>query len=286
MSIEPGVYLNLAPEVYHADTAVSASGIKKLLQSPFKYWWGSGLNPKRPAEEHTTAKTLGSAYHALILEPEEFAKRFTVKPGVKSSGVRDTIGQGDFEMIQAMSDVVYQSEKRAELLSGGFAEVSVFWRDPATGVMCKVRYDWLAPLWSVDLKSLADNSTRALRYEIPRMGFDITAALYSEGAMQMKAMVEAGYELPEPMQGPWRERFLAMESHIFIFMIQEKEEPYIVRTMSATQPIIDVGMDKVRAGLTIYQNNAKQYGDAPWETGYGELEDLCIEDLSESINYF
>jgi hypothetical protein len=59
MTRPDGIYLNLPEDDYHADPALSASGIKKLLQSPADYWFTSVHNPDR--EDKDTAATVKAA---------------------------------------------------------------------------------------------------------------------------------------------------------------------------------------------------------------------------------
>lgn len=282
-SLEPGVYLGLSNEAYHADRAVSSSSIKKLIVSPLKYWWSSPLNPARAPEKKTTALTVGQAYHTLVLEPEK-GLGLEVKKGVNSSTEEGKIGEGDYTMIQAMAKEVRATETRRKLLEGGVAEVSVFWRDKETGIMCKCRYDYFAPGWIVDLKSCSDVSDRALRYVIGDYGYDVSGAMYSIGASMLKDMLRNGYELPDGFPKGFKEEFLAEERQLFAFMVQEKEPPYMTRTKLLTGDVAGVGRDKFRKGLDVYYQHQELTGQ--WPTGYPELEDILLDDLAASIQYF
>lgn len=64
--INTGIYPTLSNEQYHADSAISRSGVMKYLESPFKYW-AEYLNPDRPAKYSTPAMEFGSAFHTFIL---------------------------------------------------------------------------------------------------------------------------------------------------------------------------------------------------------------------------
>ena len=74
----PGIYLGLSNEEYHADGAISSTGIKDLLKSPYRYWYFSDMNPDPNKEEriNTSSTKLGTAFHTLILEPENFDYSF------------------------------------------------------------------------------------------------------------------------------------------------------------------------------------------------------------------
>ena len=77
---EPGVYLDMPEEEYHADPSFSASGVKLITVSPLDFWVNSPLNPDRK-ENGSEAKDLGKAYHKMILEgPEAFEDAYAVAP--------------------------------------------------------------------------------------------------------------------------------------------------------------------------------------------------------------
>jgi hypothetical protein len=52
MTRPDGIYLNLPEDDYHADPALSASGIKKLLQSPADYWVHQRSQPRPRGQGH------------------------------------------------------------------------------------------------------------------------------------------------------------------------------------------------------------------------------------------
>jgi len=293
---EPGLYLGLPDDEYHADLAISSSGVKLILESPFKFWWQSSRNPNRPVEEKTAAQKIGTAYHMLMLEPERFTKTYTIKPGVKSTSVEGMIGEGDYKEIFAMRCALMSNIRRAGLLQGGVAEASLFWRDEATGIMCRCRFDYLAPRWMVDLKALASIGKHDLRYNIPRFGYDVSGAMYSEGLRNLRKMIAEGYKLPDGLPThtdakgkvtTFEEQFMAQpKGGVFAFMMQEKEEPFMTRTMLMTQGVTEVGLDKMRAALTHCTLYKDFKPDEPWPTGFEDIEEIDIEDLSPSINYF
>ena len=70
MSRDPGLYFDLNDEEYHADTALSASGVVNLLVSPLTFWVNSAFNPERE-DVSSEAKERGRAFHTRLLEGEE-----------------------------------------------------------------------------------------------------------------------------------------------------------------------------------------------------------------------
>lgn len=75
-----GVYFNLNEDRYHAERRLSSTGIKELLIGVATYWAKSWMNESRErADPDTLAKTLGSAYHVAIFEPEKLSNQFAKK---------------------------------------------------------------------------------------------------------------------------------------------------------------------------------------------------------------
>lgn len=278
---KPGVYVGLPAEEYHADPAVGSSGIKQLIERPYRYWYWSPLNPDRPEQPGTKPKKFGTAYHTYILEPEKFD--YKIKFGINESMIPGTLGEGEFKKLQAMRARLFAKPRRAALLGEGIAEVSFFWQDKITGIMCKVRWDLFAPAWIVDLKTIASVTSRSLRYGIPDFGYDVSGAMYSIGAQELKAMIRDGYKMPREFSKQFVAEFMSQEKQIFAFMMQEKDAPFLVRCPILMPDVAACGRDKFRAGLDAYLRAAK----AGWESDdYADIEDLDMEMLSDSINYY
>lgn len=277
---EPGLYVGMPAEEYHADPAVGSSGIKQLIERPYRYWYWSPLNPDRPEQAIKKPLKFGTAYHTLMLEPEKFD--YQIKFGVKESLIPGTLGEGEWDKLQRMKNILYSKPRRAALLSEGVAEVSYFWRDAATGIMCKVRFDLFAPSWIVDLKTAASVTDQALRYTIPDYGYDVSGAMYSIGAQELKKAIRAGYKMPRNFSKKFIDEFLSHDNQIFAFMLQEKDEPFMTRCQILTPEVAACGRDKFRAGLDAY---AKLEKDG-WQDDYPDIEEMDIDKISTSINYF
>lgn len=280
--LAPGVYIGLPMEEYHRDTAVGSSGIKMLIENPYRYWYWSARNPAGPVHPDTKATKFGTAYHTLFLEPQRF--KYDIKFGVKETITPGTLGEGEYKRLMAMQARVFGSPKRTGLFTGGICEVSVFWRDPLIGMMCKCRFDLFAPGWIVDLKTTTSVTDAALRYDIPDYRYDVSGYMYSLCAQVLKQMIRDGYRMPPEFSPAFIEHFLSHESQIFAFLMQEKEEPYLVRCPVLTPAVAACGRDKFEMGMRIFQQYANL--DTPWPDAYPEIEDMEIEKLSDKIHYY
>jgi PDDEXK-like domain of unknown function (DUF3799) len=285
--IAPGIYLGISNDDYHADPAIGSTGCKRLIQSPLEYWWNSPLNPDQEQSETTPAMRLGHAYHYKILEPHKFT--YEVKKGVKTSTVGNTLGEGDYKRLSAMYDRVQKVPEHAHLFKNGFAEVSVFWRDAETGLMCKCRFDYMRLRWITDLKTCDDSSRRSIYYEFPKLGYDISAAMYMEGSAQIKRMLNSG-QCKLPSDAPFAKflnEYKDIDGEQFVFFFQCKKAPYIARALPMSHDIAVIGHEKYRKALGIYLDNLQRHGTTEeWDLGFPAFEDLTLNDVSDSINYF
>lgn len=272
MGRSPGIYLGLSNEEYHADPAVGSSGIKMLIERPYRFWYERNKPPrpalkKRPNTKESIAKKFGTAYHTLILEPELFD--YKIKFGINESSIAGTLGEGEWLRMQEMQRRLFSRPRRAQLLMEGLSEVSFFWLDPETGIMCKVRFDKFAPAWVVDLKTTRSVVDDALDREMRKLHWSISGAMYSIGANQLKKMICEGYQMPPQFSQDFIDTFIGFDNQIFAFLVQEKEEPHLVRCKALTPYEAACGRDDFRRGLKALQNYEQMADD-----DYPDIENM------------
>lgn len=176
--------------------ALSNSGLKLLDKSPKHY--AASWDPERPDVEPSDALRRGSLLHTLVLEPHAFALRYRVKPEGMTFSTK--AGKEWREETPAGVEIISDAEHKAAirqarnlrmlpevaaLLGSGASEVSFFWPDPATGVYCKGRADWVyrtpAGVVLLDLKTTEDATPEAFGRSCARYGYHRQAAWYSDG---------------------------------------------------------------------------------------------------------
>lgn len=291
----PGIYYGLSFEDYLADPAIGSSGIKDLIVSPEEYWFNSPLNPDREPFD-SNAHKVGRAYHAMVLEPwKPFP--FKIKEGVKSSKVEGMMGEEDYKMLLRMYKRLLDMPKHWNALHGGVAEVSIFYRDKETGLMCKIRPDNWTPEWVTDLKTCSDVSSKALRWDFPKWKYHVNGTKYSIGMLALKEMIREGYTVPDDFLAgceaaqvdKFVQRFMERDRQIFCFVLQAKDTPSkrtpnTTRLWNMTPYATEIGHTCVRKGLAV----AAEYQDLEgrWPSGYDDVEDIEESMVSSSINYF
>jgi hypothetical protein len=142
---------------YHRGPGLSNSGLKDLRKTPWHYHALHHLpRPEWFVEdsEEDTAGALfaGTLCHCATLEPQAFDSRYVVGPNinkntkdwkdfVKANAPRQVIGARQYAVAHAQAAAVRALPTVAEILDGGECEVSAFWIDKATGVLCRARPD-------------------------------------------------------------------------------------------------------------------------------------------------
>jgi hypothetical protein len=152
--------------------------LKCILESPATFYGRFVASPPTIAHEQTPDMVLGSAVHALVLEPEHFDDLFTVRPdgidGRTADGKKrlaewrlSAIGKVELtsemrDHAKDMADAVLAHPIVGELTKDAIKERAIAWEDG--GLVQKCKPDWFIPRpelpadLHLDLKTAADPS--------------------------------------------------------------------------------------------------------------------------------
>lgn len=171
--MKTGIYYDISNEDYHNGEGVSKSQLDFIEECPGLYQWVKNA----PIDNNkTTSLDMGSAFHCLLLEPDEFEKRFLVP---KSINRQTKAGREEYaEMLNhalALNQILITNEEKQKLLlmrdsamahplakwiieEPGYAEASVYWNDSDTDILCRCRPDKFIEKfnWVGDIKTSAD----------------------------------------------------------------------------------------------------------------------------------
>ena len=193
MSITENALIDIPASVYHAHKeSISKSGLDLISRSPAHYRYAE------PREE-TQAMRIGTATHTAILEPERFRREYRVITAAKDRRCKawndaakelDTGSDGDplmltgpeGERVARMAQAVRSTPGIAELLQAdGRSEQSVFTRDPATGLLVRIRLDWItSSARAMDLKTTTDLRNDKLFRSVVDYRYHVQQAFYSD----------------------------------------------------------------------------------------------------------
>ncbi|MDF2708143.1 MAG: hypothetical protein K0R62_3795 [Nonomuraea muscovyensis] len=242
--LAPEMRDGIPAEVYHADrTSISSSGLRALLApgcpAQFKYDRDQPAVPKKTFD-------VGHAAHKLVLgegpdlEVVEGARWDTKVAKAQVAEIRERGGiplkQAEMDQVEAMAAALRAHPLAGPLLAPGtgLAEQSLYWTDPATGVRCRVRPDWLKQLpgltLAVDYKSCADAAPTAVSRAIRDHSYHQQDAFYIDGITAV----------------------LAPEQVRFVFVFQSKTAPYLITVRELHQQDRDIGRARNDRALRIY----------------------------------
>ncbi|MFU2053306.1 PD-(D/E)XK nuclease-like domain-containing protein [Bordetella hinzii] len=233
-------------EAYHRGPGISKTGLDHVARSPALFY-ALHLDPARPAEKERAGQLEGQLAHCAILEPAEFDKRYAVGPDVS----RATKAWKEWEASLPAGVIAIKPEQRetalrqaesvrrlpdvAEALAAGRPEVSAYWIDPDTGVLCRCRPDWVHPAGEsgvilLDVKTYSDASPAEFARQIARKRYHVQDAFYSDGFA----------------------RASGLDVLAFVFVAVETEWPFAASAVMLDEPGKRQGAIDMRRDLTTY----------------------------------
>lgn len=242
--IKPGLYPDISNEQYHEGEGISSSGVKLIADKTALHFWEERINPDREKKPPTQAMKFGTAVHTLVFEPEKFELEIAVEPEVNKRTKAGQFEIASFLEANKGKTIITPSEKGLayriasavrrhptceKILQEGKAEQSLYWNDPETGVLCKIRPDWQNPILMADLKTTVDAGPDDFERAIYNYGYHISAAMYLEGWR-----VAFGEDLP------------------FVFTAAEKEPPFAVANYRIHDEALALGRKIYRQALQTY----------------------------------
>ena len=235
-------WLTISNDLYHADkSSISASGLKHLLKSPahFKYEWMKSPKDKTPAQR------MGELFHAAILEPERFRENMVIQPDFNRrtnagkaaeadflSKLPETaivVSEDDYHWLCGAIESVYSHPIARGALRGGERELTGVFRDPETGLKCRIRPDLIIRDKNIilDVKTCQDASQRAVERVIWQYAYDLQAAFYLHGSQIIEQKV--------------------YDTYLWLFV--EKTAPYVTTLWKADQAWLEIGSQRMKRSL-------------------------------------
>lgn len=144
------------------------------------------------------------------------------------------------------------------LFQGGVAEASMYWIDERTGVLCKGRPDYISAGFLADYKTAADGSLYGFQKSMADFGYYRQSPFYLDGAR----LASGG----------------AINHERFVFVVQEKKEPYEVFVYAIGPASLEIGRQDYGILLERYVENVRTYGpvygSTPWPMASHAIMDV------------
>jgi hypothetical protein len=260
-----GVF-QVSHEDYHAGPGISRSQLSQILQCPAVYKY-SKENPQEP----TVDMRFGSAVHCRLLEPEDFQRRYVKAPegrrGTNAYKEFEALNQGkeiltdeEWTKIEAIADKIEKTEVAVKLVSG-IREIAFYWKDEATGILCKCKPDVLNDIGVVDLKTSSYVDKESFAKDIANMNYHIQAPFYLDG---IRAALSHCPELkiPPPL--------------MFSFLVIGKKEPFLLAAYL-------LGPESMAIGRQLYQKALWTLLDCQRNNHYPEYLDPKADEILSEI---
>jgi exodeoxyribonuclease VIII len=259
--------LKMAETDYFQLPLVNHSRLKLMKESPWHYQHPP--KQRKPSADFV----IGSAFHALLLEPEIFAQRYVPTPVMSKNSnaykemarAMDEKGQipldaDQWAKIHSMREAVIADPYVGGLFEQGEAEQTLLFTDPITGLEGKARVDWLPthfPNVLVDLKTTKSGNPDSLKKSCWDYGYYTQAAFY---------------------RWAW-EVVMGIAPQAFLFVFVEKPDdpedtplPPQLYELDATYQRL--GEKHVREWLNEVHRCQREYGDQPWPHYTNGLSEL------------
>ena len=272
LALAHGVHLDFPETLYHERVIgmASKSLLDRLHISPAHlraYVDGDAVDdgsscddeesePAAPADE-SKALRFGRALHTAILEPERFARAYTVAPvfgdlratdrtskeDAKANKIRrdewraanagrEILTAADSARIGGMASALRKFQPLAgRVIDKGAHEVTLRWRDAETGIESRARLDvWHEASGTVlDLKSTLDAGADSFARSIDRFRYDVQEAMYRD-ALDV----------------------LGLDVRRFLFLAQEKSPPYACALYELERESVALGRAELRVDFELY----------------------------------
>ena len=186
-TLDPGVSIKFSE--YSDSPGCNFSTLKHMAVSPRHY-----RHALESPKEDSVAMLLGRATHTAVFEHKRFQLEFAVWSDSRRTNAykefaeecaaqgRSVLKDDEYEVVMAIRDSVRGTLPVAKLLEKGRPEISLFWRNPQTGIECKGRLDWIAGRTAIlDLKTTTSIDEGWFSQQAWRMKYFHQAGMYREG---------------------------------------------------------------------------------------------------------
>lgn len=229
--------------------AISSSGLKDLLISPYTYLRNTIDRQNGIGKKPSRSMKFGTIAHMMILEPELFRKKFQIMPNFgdqrkkenqlekelwELSLDKDAVvfkDNDEFDDFVGVIEAIASHQKCKNLFKEGVSERSGFYKDPVTGLLCRIRPDFISTREDLnlflDLKTAKSSAYRKFQADAWTFRYDLQIAMYREGFKEIN-----GY-YPDNC----------------LWVVVENKKPYEVAVYEIDFKLIEVSTEWYRFGL-------------------------------------
>lgn len=192
-------------EQYHSDrTSVGSTQVRKVNDSPIAFF-SDYFDPDPDADEEDEKEPehfrIGKLVHMAILEGTKFKELYVVPPDfgdMRTKAAREKKAEWlvdmapgtvlctrkDLDLILGVARNLMKHPQGPDLISDGQAEVAGYYRDPETGIKCRIKPDHIkfSGIAMTDLKTARTGQRIFFGSAAFDKRYDIQLFMYGEGA--------------------------------------------------------------------------------------------------------
>lgn len=262
-----GIYFGLDDEDYHNDPAVSHSGMTKLLVSWPDYWVSSCLNKERKQKPVTEAMEFGKQSGMLLTQPKVFHQTYNTHGRTSPTAAGLWLSSTAWQKLTESVDAIIDTKIGAAHFQDGYSEVAVFFRDEATGIMLRIKMDFLRTFGVIDVKRIRAMDDWTVGNAVRDQGLDIQNYLYLEGVKAARKMLiamgpegRAQFAVQAKADPEWIEEFAHEQDLMFRFLFQRSFPPYIWDFVELEDDVLAEGANAVYEACKRYKEGIETFG--------------------------
>ena len=239
--MKPGIYKDLSIEKYHSSEGLSKTGLCLLDEAPalYEHYY---LGEKRLSKD-SPSKRLGKMFHAMMdgSFEDEYAVGPTVrrntniwKEFVSENPNKECVQESEVSESRQMVKKIHEFGPTKDLLKDdGLYETSFFWKDPATGLLCKCRPDYISSDYKtvVDFKTARAADPESFRWDAYKYHYYVSSAFTLDGIQSTTGIRPDRY----------------------IFLVILNSAPHLVSAYEATPDEIELGQAFIWRGLHTFK---------------------------------
>ena len=155
---------------------------------------------------------------------------------VEESG-KKILSNSDFEVMEGLRESYKNKNDIPQIIDNGRAEVTIIWKDAATGIMCKCRLDWVRPEAIVDIKSFSvkDKSKSLFEYlfkQTTSFYYNYQFVIYAEALEAIINKINAGKaKVYGKHDEAWLKEFLENPVKQFFIVYVRTAAPYQMKAI-------------------------------------------------------
>jgi hypothetical protein len=155
---------------------------------------------------------------------------------VEESG-KKILSNADIEVMEGLRESYKTKKDIPQIIDNGRAEVTIIWKDAATGIMCKCRLDWIRPEAIVDIKSFSvkDKSKSLFEYlfkQTTSFYYNYQFVVYAEALEEIINKINDGKaKIYGKYDETWMQEFLKNPVKQFFIVYVRTAAPYQMKAI-------------------------------------------------------